>query len=286
MKKLFVIFTSIILVTSCTKDSVTEGENNNTPTVNTDKWISEIVEYKPAPGQFINSLLGSPESAKNMIGKMGDEVSLGGFGGYIVFKFNHNVKNIAGADFVIFGNAFEGSSEPGAVMVESDGKWYELKGSEYDNGINREVTYTKPATDKANVLWSYASGETGEIKHLSHVVKSYFPEWISGNTLTFKCRQTPSNNRIDEEADKWVLDSYESGYADNFSADYNDIVGGDADTKASNKFDISNAVDESGNKVTLSEITAIKVYNCTNSQSGAIGEASTEIRGAISLTKK
>ena len=64
---------------------------------------------------------------------------MGGFGGYIIFKFDHTVVNQNGYDFVIRGNAFDGSSEPGAVMVAfdrngngvpDDDEWYELKGSE------------------------------------------------------------------------------------------------------------------------------------------------------------
>ena len=87
------------------------------------KWISDIVEYRPAPGQFVNTAAwGTPERARSIIGPqelLGEQsgVSLGAFGGYIVFKFDHSVLNRSGYDFVIRGNAFDGSSEPGAVRA-------------------------------------------------------------------------------------------------------------------------------------------------------------------------
>jgi hypothetical protein len=79
-------------------------------------------------------------------------VSLGGYGGYIIFGFDHMVENHAGKmDFHILGNASYsntsnpdasrkgGSCESGVVMVSYDAngnglpddEWYELAGSEY-----------------------------------------------------------------------------------------------------------------------------------------------------------
>ena len=76
------------------------------------------------------------------------------------------------------------------------------------------------------------------------------------------------------------------GYVDNFSKDYPTVVNNDPDTKNSNKFDLSNAIDKEGKSVSLKGADFIKVYNCLNQESGWIGEASTEVCGAISLTKK
>lgn len=265
-----------------------DKENNDVPqgdVESVDKWISEIVEYRPAPGQFINTSLGNPEGAQSIIGRLGNEVSLGGYGGYIIFKFNHKVKNIEGTDFVIFGNAFKGSSEPGIVMVQSGGVWYELKGSEYDTSDkNYTITYTKPTSDDDDVSWTDNKGGSGLIEKLSVHPQPYFPTFLNTSTLTFTGSKVSLNNHL--VGFEWVLDALESGYADNFSKDYDEIVGGDKDTKGSNKFDIANAVDNEGKSVTLTDIDAIKVYNGVNTQSGPLGECSTEIRGAISLTVK
>ena len=48
---------------------------------------------------------------------------MGGFGGYIIFGFDHSVANNAGADLAIYGNPIGGSApwaEPGIVMVSQD----------------------------------------------------------------------------------------------------------------------------------------------------------------------
>ena len=120
-------------------------------------YIHKVFEYRPAPGQFVNKYPEYKEgdTHEDMIRKVeeaiaGDKkglVTLGAYGGYIVFGFNHLVENKPGKyDFKIWGNAYysnpalaAGSSEPGIVMVSYDANgndlpddpWYELAGSEY-----------------------------------------------------------------------------------------------------------------------------------------------------------
>ena len=66
-------------------------------------------------------------------------VSLGALGGYIEFYFANGIQDTStnpyGVDFVVYGNAFEGNPEPGAVQVSENGTvWYELAGSKYYSG--------------------------------------------------------------------------------------------------------------------------------------------------------
>lgn len=124
-------------------------------------YIARVFDYRPAPGQFVNKL---PEYAKgdtheDMVRKAGEwlvgedafMITLGGWGGYVTFGFDHTIVNVKGKrDFRINGNAFGandnlrpgapfgGSCEPGIIMVAYDknknGKpdedeWYEIKGS-------------------------------------------------------------------------------------------------------------------------------------------------------------
>lgn len=268
---------------ACSKDD-SKGDDQNDD--QNGKWISEIIEYKPAPGQFINTSSGSPEVAKGMVGRLGNDVSLGGYGGSITFKFNHKVKNIDGVDFVIFGNAFKGSSEPGIVMVLSGGEWYELKGAEYNKSLrNYTITYFKPESDDDDITWTDNQSSTGAIEKVSMHTQPYFPKFIDAKSLIFSGSKLLLNIYTDDN-NFIVLDAFGNGYVDNFSEDYDEIVGGDKDTKGSNKFDISNAVNSGGESVKLTEIEAVKVYNCVNQQAGALGECSTEIRGAISLSSK
>ncbi len=120
-------------------------------------WLTRVYEYRPAPGQFINTLpvcrLGEPVDSvlarcqASICGRIDtlsqtihgqlvtridtvwaqSIVSLGGYGGYIIVGFDHPVVNMHTWDFEIQGNAFVsdreshgGSSEPGIVMVGVD----------------------------------------------------------------------------------------------------------------------------------------------------------------------
>lgn len=92
-----------------------------------------------ATGSGWGSSGGSGTTATKFVGKTAPEstgVSLGAFGGYIEFEFNNEIENYAGnpygVDFVVYGNAFNGNPEAGAVQVSANGKtWYELAGSKY-----------------------------------------------------------------------------------------------------------------------------------------------------------
>lgn len=124
-------------------------------------YISQVFDYLPAPGQFVNELpkyvAGDTRETmiakvtKDLVGEDANTITLGGWGGYVVIGFDHTIANIAGRrDFRIHGNAFGatanprpnapfgGSCEPGIVMVAYDknkngqpdeDEWYEIKGS-------------------------------------------------------------------------------------------------------------------------------------------------------------
>ena len=139
-------------------------------------YIYKVYEYRPAPGQFVNELpeYEAGDDANDMRLKaeecIADNeqilISLGGYGGYVIFGFDHMVENKKGAyDFKVLANAFYananpnpdapregGSCEPGIVMVSYDANgngipddpWYELAGSEYRSSStihNYEICY-------------------------------------------------------------------------------------------------------------------------------------------------
>lgn len=272
----------------------------NGRTTESSKWISRIVDYSPAPGQFINKSPGNQQSAEGIIGKRG-MVSLGGYGGYIVFGFDHSLVNSDGVDFAIHGNAFAGSSEPGAVMVAydangngvaDDDEWFELAGSEYAKSStmkNLTLTYQKPSqTETAeNILWSASDGTNGQITAIPFHRQCYYPLFLKQGvpaTLAYTGNRLAPNGVLNDNG-IWELSTLEWGYVDNYSADYMQAIGGDADTERSNKFDIGNAVDSKGGKIQLPAIDFIKVYTAVNQECGVIGEVSTEVCGAISFSK-
>jgi hypothetical protein len=57
------------------------------PYVGKSQYVSEILEYQPAPGQLINTQnFGSPQAAQSIVGNINGLVSLGAFGGSITLK--------------------------------------------------------------------------------------------------------------------------------------------------------------------------------------------------------
>ncbi|MDE5944594.1 MAG: hypothetical protein K2G93_03295 [Rikenella sp.] len=220
---------------------------------------------------------------------------MGGFGGYVVFEFDHEVKNIEGTDFVIFGNAFSGRSEPGIVEVSLDGTtWHRLRGSEEEtDGTIRDYTidYERPdnLSQAAPIAWHDNRNENGTIDPTSSPYhgQSYWPSFLTDNptTLNFSGTRLPDNASWNETTQRYVLAAFEWGYADNWSADYTETVGNDPDTRNSNKFDLDQAVDASDRSVSLTSIRFVKVYTALNQQvDGGLGETSTEICGALSLS--
>lgn len=281
-------------------------------------WISKVYEYCPAPGQFINEMPQYEErdtyadivqKAEDCIsGKNDIMISLGGYGGYVTFGFDHTVVNVKGEkDFRIWGNAFYeltnpdakgGSAEPGIVMVSydtnmnglPDDEWYELAGSEYYKPETKHgytLTYRRPDSNKAPepdksgyltdisyIKWSDSDGESGYMPKNSFHTQSYYPQWITDDSMTFT-GSCLAGNAVDTSSDGtyFVLYSYDWGYVDNHPNDFPDL----------NSFDIDNAVDQNGKPVHLPGVDFVRVYTGINQYCGWIGETSTEICRARDL---
>lgn len=286
------------------------------------RYITEVYEYRPAPGQFVNLLPkyedGDTEETmcKKVLESISDKndvlISLGNYGGYVTFGFDHSVANVPGEmDFKILGNAFYaasnpnpdapdsgGSAEPGIVMVSidkngnglPDDEWYELAGSEYykpETLHNYSVTYYRtpdghtatpkpqtPITDTTYILWEANDGTSGYVEKNSYHRQEYFPLWLSGDKLTFSgTRLAP--NAVDESGvgNYYVLYSYDWGYADNHPNEVED----------KSCFNIDWAVDKDGNHVRLDGIDFVRVFTGVNQSCGWLGETSTEICRAEDL---
>lgn len=281
-------------------------------------YISRVLEYNPAPGQFINEMPQYEEgdTYSDMVRKAEESisgtndvmVSLGGYGGYITFSFDHTVMNVPGEnDFRLWGNAFYeltspdaqgGSAEPGIIMVSYDANcnglpddpWYELAGSEYYKPTTRHgysITYHRPdsghvptedetgfLTDTTYIPWTDSLGEKGYIPKNSFHQQSYYPLWFEDDEINFSGTLLPPNG-VDQSGDGtyYILYSYDWGYADNHPNDYSEL----------NSFDIGNAVDELGNRVNLPGADFIRVYTGLNQYCGWLGESSTEISRAQDL---
>lgn len=266
---------------------------------------NKVIEYTPAPGQFINELKTggfdashvTPEAAVSYAESRlmeGNWVSLGGFGGYVIVGFDHSIDNSRTYDFGIISNAFDGSSEPGVVWVMQDENgngypddtWYELAGSEtgkFETYRDYAVTYYRPSAPKMPVQWTDNYGNNGEIDYLQqfHNQDYYYPLWIGMDSYTLTGTRLEARN-YDQSGNGsyWIQPHYDWGYADNFSpSDFN------SENKA-NLFRISNAIDFEGNPINLSHIDFVKVQCAVNSKSGWIGELSTEVCGFYDYSLK
>ena len=256
------------------------------------KYIKAVDEYVPAPGQFINTLPTYTEGddATAMVAKCTDAlannkkgmVTLGAYGGFITFHFDHSVANVEGQkDLYIMGNANAGGAEPGIVMVSKDvngnglpdDPWYELAGSADVDSVgkvvyNYEITYTK--AEMQNVPWTDNQGQSGVVERNVYHAQEYFPQWLE-SPLTFKGTLLPKN--ASKSGSFWTLSSLRYGYVDNLPN--SDIEG--------NSFDIAWAVDADRKPVKLDAVDFVRVYCAENQMAGWLGETSTEVSGAEDL---
>ena len=267
----------------CRVTGTYEQKQDTTPVAHNSAYLYKVYEYLPGMGQFVNELpkYDEGDDAETMCRKCeqaiannaGGMVCLGGWGGYITFGFDHSVENQEGRDIQILGNAYYmtgsavyGSSEPGIVLVSRDenknGKpddtWYELKGSLYDDPQTNHIyqkTYTR-------------AGDT--IQNPFHK-QPYYPQWIAEDEYTLYGAKLPSQTeKISGQVVQKILDF---GYVDN--KPNTDIEG--------TSFDISWAVDASGQSVSLPTIDFVRVYTAIDEINSPTGELSTEITGAIDL---
>lgn len=166
---------------------------------------ARVIEYRPAPGQFVNlEITTDPSGVVGPVATGASEpategiVSLGGFGGYIVLGFDRSIINDPrhpyGVDFTIIGNAISSgdsneSCEPAAVQVmkdtngngiPDDGPWLELAGSDYylaSTKHNTEITYQNPFYNNAHaVCWATDQNKSGAILPNATHTQSYYPD--------------------------------------------------------------------------------------------------------------
>ena len=282
-------------------------------------YLSKVFDYSPAVGQFVNVLpiYSEGDTSADMVRKAEEAikgerplslVSLGGFGGSILFGFDHMVENRSGyCDFRVLGNAFSskqpsavsgsrgGSSEPGIIWVSYDANgnglpddaWYEIVGSEQGRSTaNYEITYHRPTAEASvesnnpNIVnsqyirWEDNQGNGGYKSKNKFNTQSYYPQWIDQDALHFEGRLLPNNaeNRAEQGAESWFLTAFDYGYADNA-----------ANSEPASAIDIDWAVDAQGRAANLPGIHFVKVYTGVNQEAGWTGEISTEVGGAYDL---
>ena len=277
----------------------------------------EVVEYHPAPGQFVNILPEGDASASHeeMCRRCeeqmedGNMVHLGAYGGYMTVKFDHPVQNKRGSDFRIVGNGLYnidyplgGTFEPGIVYVGvgDDGqtrKWSARAGSDY---CTREVhdfsiTYRKP------------TAESGEHQQLHSTYDNYIGwscKWTDGNGT--QRDSTGYHMKLDYHQQNYWPQwenkdelTFHGGRLPNNAKDESgkgslwilyryaeDAYGYSNATPATDPystFDLDWAVDDNGNAVSLDHCDFIRVMTGVFQHCGWIGETSTEVASFTDL---
>lgn len=314
---LFILsITFVFFLHSCNKDEVIEvdGTDNSSqdgfrPSTSTSSaFITQVYEWTPAPGQYINDFgtdfslddnISASQAAKWAFERLQNNyyVSLGAFGGYIIVGFDHSIKKTGDYEIGIIGNAFlsdnGNSNEPGIIYVMQDknknGKpdddWYELKGSDTfakETIRNYEVTYYRPTEKEKPVKWTDNFGNSGEVNYLGafHSQPSYYPVWMESNTYTLSGTCLAAKTRKNSETGNWENPPFDWGYADNIGKDNITFEG----YSNCNRFRISDAINSEGESVDLEYIDFVKIQTGVFSEAGWLGEVSTEILGIIDLT--
>ena len=195
-----------------------------TPEEKQSPFIARVFDYLPAPGQFVNELPKYEEgnthadmvakTATSLIGRDTYMITLGGWGGYVTFGFDHTIVNVKGkCDFRINGNAFGandnhrpgapfgGSCEPGIVMVgydknkngkPDDDEWYEIKGSgNFSAEQEPWYSFAKENGNDIRTLRNY------EITYHRPVSEKTDPDYDGGHNLIKKYFRWTDNQGLD-----------------------------------------------------------------------------------------
>lgn len=254
----------------------------------TTEVYAHTYSFDGAPGQFSNvlpsvdstSTLASTVTKVDSILEQEGMITLGSYGGNIVFKFATPIYNSPGLfDILIKGNAFSGSSEPGIICVMKDDNndglpndtWYELVGAAdtaAGNIYNYTITYQKPDESDGvlkDIPWTDSEGMSDTLPRNSFHSQTFYP-LLAGSTLSFTGTKLPQN--YVQNGNFFTGHDWGYGYVDNKSNNNPDDI--------SYKFDW--AVDPiTRAAVTIDRVDFIKVYSGTYAINGWLGEESTEV---------
>lgn len=277
----------------------------------------EVIEYHPAPGQFVSVYPEADESTtheevcQRCTEQLEDNnlIHLGTYGGYVTVKFDHPIENKRGSDLRICGNGIYkegntlgGSFEPGIVYVGvgddvNTCKWYELAGSEYYTTEVHDfcITYHKPTAEsgehsipystydnyiKWECSWTDKDGTPRDSTGY-HIKNSYHKQsyWPQweGKDALTFRGGRLPNNAIEESGTGSTWVQYR------YATDAYGYVDASLNSDDYATFDLDWAVDADGTPVTLDHCDFIRVATGIFQYCGWIGETSTEVSGFTDL---
>lgn len=295
-----------------------ETPQNATP------YITKVLEYRPAPGQFVNTMpqykegdtqATMNEKALNAIGNnTKGMITLGGYGGYVTVGFDHTLRNAKDAkDFIVLGNGFANNSEPGIIQVAYDvnkngqpdeEEWFEIAGSAHHDP--KQETWYERAKQAGNIVETYLDYSITYKKPAKEPTTNEEKE----NYIYWEDNQGQKGYKVMNQYHsqpyypQWIeeeqlvftgtclpqnginqgTDKNPYFVLPSFTYGYADNYPNDAAEAA---IDIDWAVDKNGNPANLPGVDFIKIYTGVNQENGWLGENSTEVCGVtdLNLTK-
>ncbi len=272
-----------------------------------------VVEYLVPGSQYTNGGTFGMYPEKSLLGNgsWNTPISLGNFGGYIVYKYDdpirNNPNNKYGIDFIVYGNSngSQGFSEPGNVLVSQDGNtWYTLAGSDhYENHALWDYSITYHREEYDTVLKNFNCSYKDSIGRSDKVYRAFYPieenyplyPWKDGEETDMTLTGLLLNVKAKDQYGTLAAAFPDWGYADTHTN--SKMVNGTGENitltrEAGNPycedregygdgFDLEWAVDKSGKPVRLDSINYVKVQTASNIYAGAIGEKSTEVNAVV-----
>lgn len=261
-----------------------------------DVYPDEIIDYLCIGSQYTNA--GSYGTMpERTLKNGGDVLSLGNFGGYIVYKYDtpieNNPNNPYGVDFVVYGNSFGvGAHEPGYVQVSEDGEtWYTLAGSaHFDDYCDWDFSKTYVNVDGKST-WTDSDGavNTESLNYPSASAYPYF-NWTEELMQSMTVTGPKLNSSASDAYGSAAAACPDFGYVD---VNTNGTINGTAVNpynhptelaSGGDMFDLDWAVDEDGMPVGLESVSYIRVATASSIWAGNIGEKSTEVTAVNRVT--
>lgn len=286
MKTQYLALPALLVLSACAST-----EPDPEPPFETGIVQVEVIDYSPAPGQFVNTMpvWNSGDSRAQVTARAqeslnrGELITLGAWGGSVTVKLRHPITDKAGADMRVLGNAFlsgtlpdgrpYGSAEPGIIylMVDTNGNglpdevWHRVPGTA--DGSAKEaytVTYAAPEPGEERIRYTCGDGTQGTLAILpQYHAQPYFPGWVDASELTFSGIRLPDNGVYDAQSGYYRLAVYD-GYAD-----------------CRPNADIRSAIDIAS--VGLQRVDFVRIVTGVLQDNGQTGECSTEVGGIEAL---
>ena len=300
---------------------VLRGENSSFTRNGGSPFAVEVVRYDPAPGQFANHAafndseesLGPPDGMGTANGNNSSVVGLGGFGGFLVLRFDHLVEdhplNPMGLDAIVFGNAFW-------VGGDAEARWAECAtieiGHDVDNSgdiDNGERWFLVPGSHLAGattaITEKFWDDDVADDMYpptlASWIPPNRFGTWsthafalpfdVFGQPVLFNDPATTGTESVfgyadasptlllgDFDGDDLVDDEFVTPGAFYTDPDNPFTVGIDFGTGGGDAFDIAWAIDPaSGEPADLPGFNMMRITNAVDAVLGPLGEKSPEI---------